>query len=179
MLGTIALISSISEVTMSNLGVVRIGEASEGFSNLQSLAVDLAQLSAEQLIALERYMRRLQLSKEPARLSAWQERAAKKVMMENLGCSIQISAVAKECSLSRSHFSRAFKNTTGLAPRDWLQLARLSQAKDLLEHTDFPISQIGLECGFSDQPHFTRTFSRKFGITPGQLRAKNSSHLAS
>jgi transcriptional regulator GlxA family with amidase domain len=130
-----------------------------------SVAIDFARLSPEQLSVLDRYLRRLQLS-------TWQERAAKKAMMDNLAGSIQICDVAKACSLSRSHFSRAFKNTTGQTPRDWLQLARLTQAREQLEQTDLPISQVGLECGFADQPHFTRMFSRRFGMTPGRLRAE-------
>lgn len=135
-----------------------------------SIGIDFARLSPEQLVVLDGYLRRLLPGNEPARLSAWQERAAKKVMMDNLDGGIQIADVARECSLSRSHFSRAFKNSTGQTPRDWLQLARLTQAKELLEQTDLSISQVGLECGFSDQPHFTRMFSRQFGMTPGRLR---------
>ena len=135
-----------------------------------SVGIDFACLSPEQLIVLDRYLRRLQPGNEPARLSPWQERAAKKMMMDNLDGSIQIADVARGCALSRSHFSRAFKNSTGQTPRDWLQMARLAQAKELLEQTDLSISQVGLECGFADQPHFTRMFSRRFGMTPGRLR---------
>ncbi|MFJ3522049.1 helix-turn-helix domain-containing protein [Pseudomonas sp. NPDC090203] len=137
-----------------------------------SIGIDFARLSPEQLIVLDRYLRRLQPGGDAARLSAWQERAAKKMMMDNLDGGIQISDVARECSLSRSHFSRAFKNSTGQTPRDWLQLARLTQAKELLEQTDLSISQVGLECGFADQPHFTRMFTRRFGMTPGRLRTE-------
>ncbi|WP_237140718.1 helix-turn-helix domain-containing protein [Pseudomonas silesiensis] len=74
--------------------------------------------------------------------------------------------------MSRSHFSRAFKKATGHSPRDWFQLARLTRAKELLEQTDFSITQVGMECGFADQPHFTKIFSRKFGMPPGKWRAK-------
>jgi AraC-like DNA-binding protein len=106
------------------------------------------------------------------RLSYCQERTAKEVMLEHLGGSIQISAVARQCALSRSHFSRAFKHATGLSPRDWLQLARLTRAKELLERTDFSISRVSLECGFADQSHLTRTFLKKCGMTPGKWRAQ-------
>ncbi|MDC6379817.1 helix-turn-helix transcriptional regulator [Pseudomonas graminis] len=93
--------------------------------------------------------------------------------MDNLDRSITIATVAKECSLSRSHFSRAFRNTTGHSPRDWLQTARLARAKELLELTDFSVSHVGFECGFADQPHFTRTFAKKVGMTPAKWRLEN------
>lgn len=106
-----------------------------------------------------------------AQLSVWQARTAKHLMLENLGRGIQISAVARGCCLSRSHFSRAFKNTTGHSPQDWLRLARLERARELLEQTLFPITQVGLDCGFADQAHFTRTFSKAFGMPPKKWRA--------
>jgi transcriptional regulator GlxA family with amidase domain len=163
MLGTIDLVPSTSEVTMSHVSVAKAAA---------SIGIDFARLSHEQLIVLDRYLRRLQPGSDAARLSPWQERVAKKLMMDNLDGGIQIADVARECSLSRSHFSRAFKNSTGQTPRDWLQLARLTQARELLEQTDLSISQVGLECGFADQPHFTRVFSRQFGMTPGRLRTE-------
>jgi transcriptional regulator GlxA family with amidase domain len=105
-------------------------------------------------------------------LSLSQERTAKKLLLEHIDCGIRISDVAKACCLSRSHFSRAFKNCTGSSPRDWLTTIRLARAKSLLEHTDLPISTISLDCGFADQPHFSRAFSRKFGVSPGRWRLR-------
>lgn len=121
------------------------------------------------------YMRLIQSGHGQARLSYWQERAAKNLMLEHLGSGIQISAVAKECALSRSHFSRAFKNSTGHTPSAWFLLARLNRAKELLAQTDWAISQVGYECGFADQPHFTRVFARALGMTPGKWRTGKKS----
>ena len=118
-------------------------------------------------------IRLTQPGKVKARLSSWQARSAIKLLMDNLDRSITIATVAKECSLSRSHFSRAFRNTTGHSPRDWLQTARLARAKELLELTDFSVSHVGFECGFADQPHFTRTFAKKVGMTPAKWRLEN------
>ncbi|MDE1164888.1 MAG: AraC family transcriptional regulator [Pseudomonas sp.] len=99
-------------------------------------------------------------------LSPWQERLAKQTMLEHLGNGLSIAQVARTCSLSRSHFSRAFKQTTGLAPRDWLVQARLDKAKALLSESTASLSQISLDCGFADQSHFTRVFARATGKTP-------------
>lgn len=151
-----------------------IAPPSQNENNLARDCIEVNVLAAEPSgSTAHTYLPPVQINNANARLSCWQERAAKKLMMENLDCSIQIATVAKECCLSRSHFSRAFKNTTGHSPRDWLQLARMTLAKKLLEQTDFSVSHVGFECGFADQPHFTRMFTRNVGMTPRKWRLNN------
>ena len=103
-------------------------------------------------------------------LSPWQERRAKELMASQMDKGLSIAQVANECSLSRSHFSRAFKKNTGLSPRDWYLQMRLDKAKGLLGDSGLTISQISLDCGFADQSHFTRVFTREVGITPFNWR---------
>jgi transcriptional regulator GlxA family with amidase domain len=103
-------------------------------------------------------------------LSPWQERRAKELMTSQMDKGLSIAQVANECSLSRSHFSRAFKKNTGLSPRDWYLQLRLDKAKGLLGDSALTISQISLDCGFADQSHFTRVFTREVGITPFNWR---------
>lgn len=105
-------------------------------------------------------------SQQRVALSPWQERLAKQTMLEHMAHGLSIAEVASQCSLSRSHFSRAFKKTTGMAPRDWFLQARLDKARTLLAESPASISQISLECGFADQSHFTRVFTRSTGTTP-------------
>ena len=99
-------------------------------------------------------------------LSPWQERRAKQLLLEQMSASPLIADIARACSLSRSHFSRAFKKTTGCSPRDWLLQARLQRAQCLLADSTVAIAQVGLDCGFADQSHFTRVFTRCIGTTP-------------
>jgi AraC-like DNA-binding protein len=161
------------EVTMSDVDTVEVLKSSQGGGYPAPIVIDAVGFGAEQIMTIAGpFPRLIATNNERGRLSYWQERKAKEVMMENLDYGIQITAVAKECSLSRSHFSRAFKNATGHSPRDWFQFARLTRAKVLLEQTNFSISQVGLECGFADQAHFSNIFSRKFGMPPGKWRAK-------
>jgi transcriptional regulator GlxA family with amidase domain len=137
--------------------------------------IGAAGMGADQILNIAHLcIRLLQSGDGQARLSHWQERTAKELMMAHLDSAIQISAVARECALSRSHFSRAFKNSTGHTPSAWLLLARLTRAKALLAQTDWTISQVGYECGFADQPHFTRTFARELGMPPKKWRMENT-----
>ena len=83
---------------------------------------------------------------------------------------LSLADLASHCAMSRSAFARAFRQTTGLPPHRWLLLTRAKRAKDLLEHTKMPVSEIALECGFADQSHLTRVFSRMFQVSPGAWR---------
>jgi AraC family transcriptional regulator len=107
---------------------------------------------------------------ERVALSPWQERRAKDLMSSQMDKGLSIARIAAECSLSRSHFSRAFKKNTGLSPRDWFLQMRLDKAKALLGDSILSISQISLDCGFADQSHFTRVFTRVVGVTPFSWR---------
>lgn len=115
---------------------------------------------------------------EKVALSPWQERRAKELMSSQMDKGLSIAGIASECSLSRSHFSRAFKKNTGLSPRDWYLQMRLDKAKGLLSDSELTISQISLDCGFADQSHFTRVFTRVIGVTPFNWRRSMAQALA-
>jgi transcriptional regulator GlxA family with amidase domain len=115
---------------------------------------------------------------ERVALSPWQERRAKELMSSQMDKGLSIARIASECSLSRSHFSRAFKKNTGLSPRDWFLQMRLDRARGLLSESALTISQISLDCGFADQSHFTRVFTRVVGVTPFNWRRSKAQVLA-
>jgi AraC family transcriptional regulator len=91
----------------------------------------------------------------------------------HLGGELDIRGMASAASLSRFHFARAFKASTGQTPYQYVSAKRLAQAKVLLAQNQ-PIAQIALALNFSSQANFTRAFRREFGITPGQYREQNS-----
>jgi AraC-like DNA-binding protein len=103
-------------------------------------------------------------------LAAWQERRAKEMLNASLAGTIRIAELAGECGLSTSQFSRSFRQSTGLAPHQWLMKRRVDVAKDLLGDRNMALSDISLACGFADQSHFTRIFSREIGVSPGAWR---------
>jgi AraC-like DNA-binding protein len=103
-------------------------------------------------------------------LAAWQERRAKEILTANLDGAVALADVARECRLSLSHFSRAFRQSMGVAPHCWLQNRRVELAKDLMRDRQTSLSQIALRCGFADQSHFTRVFTRRAGVSPGAWR---------
>lgn len=103
-------------------------------------------------------------------LAVWQLRRAQALMLEALAGPLSVTRVARECGLSHSHFSRAFKLSVGVSPYQWLCGQRVDRAKWLLINTDQTLLEVASSCGFSEQCHFTRMFSRLAGMTPGVWR---------
>lgn len=103
-------------------------------------------------------------------LAPHHERRVKAIVNANLDGEVSLDSLARECGLSTSHFSRAFRQSTGESPHQWLLQRRVDKSKDLLRNSRLSLSEIALACGFSDQSHFTRVFSRTVGISPGAWR---------
>jgi AraC-like DNA-binding protein len=99
-------------------------------------------------------------------LAAWQTRRAKSMIETQLSQRLLVSDLASAVRLSPSHFARAFKQTIGCSPHNYLLRRRIERAKDRMRTTDEPLAQIALTYGFSDQAHFTRCFKRHEGATP-------------
>lgn len=90
--------------------------------------------------------------------------------MAHLDGRIGLEALATECRLSRSHFARAFKISTGLSPLRWMSAQRIERAKNLLLNTDLSLDQIAGACGFADASHLARSFLQATGLPPGAWR---------
>jgi AraC-like DNA-binding protein len=103
-------------------------------------------------------------------LAPWQEKRSREMLAGDLTGATPLSDIAKACGLSVSHFSRAFRRSTGLAPHAWLLQVRVEAAKAMLRQRDCSLSMTALACGFADQSHFTRVFTRRVGLSPGAWR---------
>jgi AraC family transcriptional regulator len=83
---------------------------------------------------------------------------------------VALRFVAREVGMSYFHFSRAFKQSLGMTPTNYIAARRIERAKRLMQETDSPISEIALRSGFSSQSHFTTSFRRLAGVTPRSFR---------
>ncbi len=107
-------------------------------------------------------------------LAPWQKRRAAELLRENLDGRIRLTDVARECSLSVSHFARSFRATFGISTHQWLIRHRVEHAQELLRQTAAPIVEIAMLSGFADQAAFTRTFCQVVGVSPGRWRRYHS-----
>jgi AraC family transcriptional regulator len=83
---------------------------------------------------------------------------------------VALRFVAKQVGMSYFHFSRAFKQSLGMTPTNYIAERRIERAKKLMQDTALPISEIALRSGFSSQSHFTTSFRRLSGVTPRSFR---------
>jgi AraC family transcriptional regulator len=103
-------------------------------------------------------------------LAPWQERRAKEILRASLKGGVPLRELARECGLSVAYFSHAFRRTLGVAPHNWLIEERIVLSKEKLRDERLSLADVAAECGFSDQSHFTRHFTRAVGISPGAWR---------
>src|SRR5207249_8551791 len=102
-------------------------------------------------------------------LSAAARRRALELIDARLDARLTVAMLAREVGMSPAHFARAFKETIGRAPHQYLLWLRLERARRLLELPGAALSGIAQRMGFADQAHFTRLFKRAYGITPGAV----------
>ncbi|MEM7182296.1 MAG: AraC family transcriptional regulator [Spirochaetota bacterium] len=89
---------------------------------------------------------------------------------ENLEEAITIEELAAEVNMSKFYFLREFKKETNHTPYQYLINLRIESAKTTLKQSEKSIAEVALELGFSDQSHFSKTFKRIVGASPGQFR---------
>ncbi|SMF53195.1 transcriptional regulator, AraC family [Azospirillum oryzae] len=140
-----------------SLALARLQRASGGHSHAKDAADDVGEKTG--------------LPK--AGLAAWQVRRVAAYIDAHLASSIRNRDLAAAAKLSCGYFCQAFKDSFGCPPHAYIVRRRVERAKELLETTTTPLSQIALDCGFSDQSHFSRIFRRVAGEAPRLWRHKH------
>ncbi|HYF88056.1 AraC family transcriptional regulator [Azospirillum sp.] len=110
-------------------------------------------------------------------LAPWQVRRVTAYIDGHLELAIRNKDLAAIAKMNCRCFHRAFKNSFGLPPHAYIIQRRVTRAKEMLETTNEPLSQITLSCGFSDQSHFSRIFHRFAGETPRMWRRRHQREL--
>jgi AraC family transcriptional regulator len=103
-------------------------------------------------------------------LSAHKLRRALDFIETHLEDDLSLTEIAETVELSQYHFARAFKQTTGQTPIQFLMQRRVEAAKQLLTKSELPIVEVGLRTGFKNQSHFTTLFRRLTSLTPRAYR---------
>jgi len=110
---------------------------------------------------------------DTAGLTFGQERIVRDYVREHLRENIALNDLAAAVGLSRFHFARRFKQSTGQTPHAFVMAERLARSRTLLRRTSVPLPDVAARCGFSDQSHMNRVFAKHLGITPGQYRVSS------
>lgn len=103
-------------------------------------------------------------------LAGWQQNRVKDYIKAHLTESLSLEELAGLVRLSAFHFSRAFKQSFGLPPHQFITARRMDRARELLRERELSVTKIGFDLGFSDTSSFTLAFRREAGLTPTEFR---------
>jgi AraC-like DNA-binding protein len=106
-------------------------------------------------------------------LAAWQHKRVVAHVQANVSSGLRVSDLAGVVGLSPGHFFRAFRESFGESPLVYITRRRIQHSQQLMLRSSAPLSQIALDCGMCDQPHFTRVFRRVVGVSPGLWRRQS------
>jgi transcriptional regulator GlxA family with amidase domain len=83
-----------------------------------------------------------------------------------------IDNLAARAGLSPRHFARLFRTEVGMTPAAWVETARVSAARRLLEAGRNTPKQVAVQCGFANADTLRRSFARHVGVTPAEYRRR-------
>ncbi len=152
--------------TMQKLGAVASGEFPGDALYVETLA-KLLEMELASFLTGRTY-------KPPgtASLTSRQLDSVVGLIEERLAEDLSLSELAAVVGFSRFHFLRAFKQSTGETPHQYVLRRRIETAKALLEGAKIPIQDVAARVGFSNPEHFSRTFQRRVGISARDYQKK-------
>ena len=103
-------------------------------------------------------------------LAPYRLRRVTDYVRENLAGDLDLASLANMAGLSRFHFSRAFRNATGMSPHVFVVRLRVEEAKRLLRSRRGSIAEVAEKCGFRDGSQFATAFRKSTGQSPSSYR---------
>jgi len=85
---------------------------------------------------------------------------------------VSIDNLAKRIGMSPRNFIRRFKCATGRLPGAYLQMLRVSSAREMLEQGALPVQTVCTRVGYEDVAFFRNLFKRHTGMTPAEYRER-------
>lgn len=143
----------------------------------EDLGREIARRVASQLVMFfKRPGGQLQFSRKgethPAGRSVLQE--VQRWVAAHPGLRHDVPSLAQHAGLSPRHFARLFRTETGITPAAWVEAARVSAARSLLESGARTPKQVAAECGFANVDTLRRTFYKHVGVTPAEYRRRHA-----
>ncbi len=109
------------------------------------------------------------LDRRPRIIQPTKLRRVRDFVETSLGRDLALAELAAAADMTLFHFAKAFRDTTGLAPHQYVTQRRLLKARTLLHDESLPIGAIAAAVGFTHSS-FTRLFTRYMGMTPTAFR---------
>jgi AraC-like DNA-binding protein len=133
---------------------------------------------ADGLAARLRLAERTLLRAAESREATYLNHAAE--LIRSSGGTLRVAHVAERLCISARQLERAFRQTLGLTPKQYLRIARLGTVWDLLQSGDHHgLADVAYRAGYADQAHLTRDLKGLIGVQPGRLAAESDAYAAS
>jgi AraC family transcriptional regulator len=91
---------------------------------------------------------------------------------------LTLREMAQSVELSRAHFARMFRKSTGESPHQFVLRQRIERAMTMLRSDDARVVDVAVACGFKTQQHFARVFRHVCGVSPTDYRLEFQRHRA-
>jgi AraC family transcriptional regulator len=91
----------------------------------------------------------------------------------NLGDDLQLHSLAEVAGLNLHHFAKAFKQSVGESPHQFVLRQRIERAKEFLRQSQLSVLEASARTGFVDQSHFSKVFRRFVGVAPSDYRSNS------
>jgi transcriptional regulator GlxA family with amidase domain len=98
-------------------------------------------------------------------------RQVEEYLQDNFSRPLSIDELARHVGMSRRNFLRRFKAATGAMPGSYLQMFRVSAARQMLEESLTPVQRIASAVGYDNVTFFRQVFRRYTGVTPAEYRS--------
>jgi len=93
------------------------------------------------------------------------------MVFEKENAALSVSDYAQLLKVTPNYLNKTVKNHTHRTAIDWIEIARLNLAKQLLKDKNVAIIDVARLAGLDDQSYFSRFFKKKTGLTPSQYRS--------
>ena len=81
-----------------------------------------------------------------------------------------VEDLQNELKIGKWNLTSKVKALVGLTPMEFIRETRLSHAADLIDNSDYNMTQITYMIGMSDSRYFSRCFKQKYGVTPTEYK---------
>ncbi len=105
-----------------------------------------------------------------SRFAAAEFEAAAQYFDEHSQSALCVEDYAASHGMSTSWFIRGFKELTGVTPMQYILSLRIANAQNLLETTDYNVSEISRIVGYENPLYFSRIFRKQCGVSPTDFR---------
>jgi AraC family transcriptional regulator len=109
-----------------------------------------------------------------AGLQAWRVRRVTEHIEQNIDKPLPLTELAAVVYMSRFHFARLFRRSTGDSPHRFVIRQRIARACEFLARSELTIAEISRRVGFRTPSHFTTMFRRVSGVTPRGYRIEHA-----